>query len=273
MVRSRYVGLATRDPALYAELAAALRERRLPTVSLLPQDRVPERVAVVLTSPAEADAVHFSRVLPVAPGGTHAGLWAAVQETLLSGERLQELTVGVDPGPRPGYAVLGGGRCLEEGTLGAPEDVALLGRSLKRRFPSTRLHFRVGSGDHIPRDRILNALRALHVTVEVVDERNTTPPGKRRGRDPVSARLIARTLGRLVEGEFAVRATPGEIADLQRRSREESGGRFTIPRSLASRVLEGKISFPEAIREAAAGSSRPRGAPGAARGKRTQELS
>ena len=35
---------------MYAELAAVLRERRIPTVSILPCDRVPDRVVAVLTS-------------------------------------------------------------------------------------------------------------------------------------------------------------------------------------------------------------------------------
>jgi hypothetical protein len=257
-VRNRCVALATRDPVLYAELAAALRERRIPSISVLPGDRLPDRVGVVLTSPEEVERIRFSRVIPVTPTGGHAGLWAAVNHALTASEWPRELIIGVDPGPRPGYAVMGGDRSLEEGTLGEPEDVGHLSRQLKRRFPSTHLKFRVGRGDRIPRDRIVNALASLHADVELVDERNTTPHGKRRDRDPASARLIARSPGPPAERVPAVRALAGEIADLQRRSREASGGRFTIPRGLASRVLEGKLSFPEALRQASAREPRTR---------------
>lgn len=253
------MALVTRDAVLYAELAPALRERRLPSVSLLPGQRIPDSAAVVLTSPDEADRIGHPRVLAVPLDGDRTALWAEVQGALSAADD-PDLTVGIDPGPRPGYAVLSGDRCIAQGELASPEAAGALGRHLHRRFPDRSLRFRVGSGAPMDRDRIVNALLQLHRTIELVDEMGTTPRGRRRPRDAEAARVIAAHSGRPVRDRGDARPTPGEVANLQRLSREHSGGRFTIPRGEAERVLRGEISLSDAIaaREPAA-AARPAG--------------
>jgi hypothetical protein len=247
-VRHRSVALVTRDPTLYADLAGALRERRIPTLSLLPGDRIPSSVAVVLTSAEEAGAISFPRVLTVGSAGDRSVLWAAIEGALV-GVPTRELVVGIDPGPRPGYAVLSGETSLAQGNLESPEAVGMFGRRLQRRFPDAAVVYRVGSGDRTARDRILQVLWSLRRPVEMVDEAGTTIRGHPRPRDPASAERIARARGQRVHVQTSVRVTPGEIANLQRVSREESGGHFTIPKSLAVQVLEGRITFTDALRE------------------------
>lgn len=251
-VRSRCVGLVTEDPALYADLAAALRDRRIPTVSLWPGDRIPDRVAVVLTSPEESERIAHPSVIGVPPDRIREGLWAAVEAALRPPEhrgRPEELVVGIDPGPRPGYAVCSGGRLLTEGVLERPERARDLAEDLGRRFPDRAIRFRIGSGDPPCRNRTLRALQAEAVPFEIVDERGTTPAVARRHRDAAAARAIARLPGRRVGQVPLLTATRGAITDIQRLSREGSGGRFTISRAMANRVLRGELSLPEAVQE------------------------
>jgi hypothetical protein len=247
-VRHRSVALVTRDPTLYSDLAGALRERRISTLNLLPGERIPSSVAVVLTSPEEAETISFPHVIVVGPSGDRSALWAAVEGALV-GVPTQELVVGIDPGPRPGYAVLSGETSLVQGNLESPESVAMFGRQIQRRFPEATLVFRVGSGDRTARDRILRVLWALRKPVEIVNESGTTARGRPRPRDPASAERIARSTGQRVHEPSSVRVTPGEVANLQRVSRMESGGHFTLPKTLAVQVLEGRLSFSEALRE------------------------
>lgn len=237
----------TRDPALYAELVTTCREWGLTPVSLWPGDRIPDRVGLILTSPGEAARIAHPHVLGVEADGDRASLRAAVAGALERPDGTGELIVGIDPGPRPGFAVLAGPTCLVEGTLGRPEEAAELGEHLVERFPGRPLRFRVGSGDRTSRTRIVNALWGLHRPIEMVNERGTTPRGHRRPRDPVSARRIAGSPGRPVEGPSPLHVTEGEVANLQRLSREDSGGRYTIPRALANRVLLGQLTLSEAI--------------------------
>jgi len=266
LLRRRSVALATRDPALYAELAGVLRDRKIPSVSLLPGQRIPRQAAVVLTSEEESGSIAHPHVVAVPPDGDRTGVWAEVASALAAHNGDDELVVGIDPGPRPGYAVTEGNDSIAEGVLEDPESVGRLGAHLRRRFPARALRFRVGSGDRLARDRIVNALLPLRRPVEVVDEQGTTPRGLRRPRDVLAARAIARSRGRPVVSPARLRITPGEVANLQRLSREGSGGQFTIPRRVAEGVLRGELTMTEALAEGArryGGSTRR--APSAAR--------
>jgi hypothetical protein len=249
VLRRRSVALVTRDPALYGELAVFLRERRLPSVSLLPGQRIPDRVAVVLTSPDEAGEISHPNVLVVAENGDRRALGAAVEHALEVGAPEGDLVVGIDPGPRPGYAVFAGTTCIAEGILDSPEAAGTFSSQLRHRFASRHVLFRVGMGDPPCRNRIVNALLTHQRAVELVDEQGTTPRGHRRPRDAVAARSIAHGVGRTVREHLPTTPTPGEIANTQRLSREGSGGQVTISRSSAHRVLRGEISMAEAVAE------------------------
>ncbi len=251
----------TRDPALYGELAGFLRERRLSCVSLLPGQRIPERVAVVLTSTEEAREISHPHVLVVAEDGDRRALGAAVELALEAGRSDGDLVVGIDPGPRPGYAVFAGEHCIGEGILESPEAAGAFSGQLRHRFSSRHVIFRVGAGDPPRRNRIVNSLLAHHRSVELVDEQGTTPRGHRRPRDALAARSIARGVGRSVRDHLPTNPTPGEIANVQRLSREGSGGLITISRSSAHRVLRGEISMAEAVADTLG----PRADPGRAK--------
>lgn len=262
MVRHRSVALVTRDPRLYHELAGFLRERRFPSVSLLPGERIPESVAVVLTSEKELVEIDHPNVLPVAEGGDRRALGAAIAHALTLGDATEQLVVGIDPGPRPGYAILCGGVPLGDGALDSPEGAGTLAAQIRHRFPARHVLYRVGSGDPPARNRIVNALLDRQRTVEIVDENGTTPHGRRPPRDALAARHIGGTRGTPVHEPLVASITAGEIANVQRLSREGSGGRLTISRSSAHRVLRGEVTLAEAVDQAIA-----RGAAPAERGK------
>lgn len=265
VVRHRSVALATRDPALYHELAGFLRERRWPVVSLLPGERIPDHVAVVLTAREEAPLISHPNVLVASEGADRRALAAAVAHALGMASAGDSMIVGIDPGPRPGYAILAGSLEIGQGVLDSPEAAGVFSSQLHHRFPSRPLLFRVGSGDPPARNRIINALLAHRRSVELVNEQGTTPRGHRRPRDPESARTIARGPGVPVRERLIVTFTPGEVANLQRLSREGSDGRVTISRDSAHRVLRGELTLAEAVDQAM-----PRKAnPLAARGRRS----
>jgi len=259
-VRHRAVALVTRDPELYHELAGFLRERRVPTISLFPGDRIPDQVAAVLTSHREAPLISHANVLPVGEPLDRRSLAAAVRHALESADAAEAIIVGIDPGPRPGYSILAGATLLGEGELEAPESAGTLAGHLRHRFPSRPVLFRVGKGDPPARNRIVNSLLDHQRSVELVDEEGTTPRGHRRPRDAAAARSIARSRGRPVREPMPLTVTPGDIANLQRLSREGSGGRLTISRSSAHRVLQGEITLAEAVAEAMARPHRARSA-------------
>jgi len=232
-------------------------------VSLLPGERIPESVAVVLTSPEEASAIAHPNVLAVQPDSDRQSLAAAVEQAFDLSRATEELVVGIDPGPRPGYAILAGDRCLSTGSLDSPESAGTLASQLRHRFPSRPVRYRVGAGDPPSRNRIVNALLIHQRWVELVNERGTTPRGQRRPRDPAAARRIACTSGVTIRERLSSTFTPGDVQNLQRLSRERSGGRLTISRSSAHRVLQGELTLAEAVDQARppTGRGRPTGTP------------
>ncbi len=241
------IGILTEDPALYGELAQLLREQGIPAVSLLPGEEVPRSVRVILTSPKEAEHLHHPGTI-IARKGRTLETWALLQAALGAFPSRGEIRLGIDPGPRPGFAILGPGeRCLASGVLPRPESVTDLGRGLSSAFPEASLLFRVGNGDRVRHVRIVNHLLEQHFAVEMVDETGSTPHGM-RNNDPVSARTIAATRGNRVERPLHYHLTEGALRDLQHRSRELSGGRYTIRRELAARVLQGELTLESAVR-------------------------
>jgi len=236
------LAVATEDFRLYHDLVAALRERGLAFRTMAPGARVPPGTGAVLTSPAEAVAVRFSRVVPCAD--IDDAIARALQ--LSRGrDRWRELVVGVDPGPRPGVAVTGDGEVLDRRTARDPEDVARLVRGAGANFPADRVRVRVGHGDTTNRNRIINALAAEGLVVEIVDERGTTR--RTRTRDLDAAVAIANARGVRAEAPFPVEPTPGELREIQRRSRLGSRGQVTISKHLAHQVAVGRLTIAEAV--------------------------
>src|SRR5439155_1279102 len=88
----------------------------------------------------------------------------------------------------------------------------------------------------------------LRNVVPVVDEAGTT---HRTAQPDVDAAIdIAKSSGRRVEPPSEIRPTPGEVREIQRRSRLDSGGVVTISSELAGAVARGDLSLEEAISRA-----------------------
>lgn len=238
----KVLGILTEDFRLYHDLVAALKARGLAFVSLSFTRPVPETVGAVLTSPAEAPRVRSRRV--VAVHDLDDAIARALQ--LLKGKtEWQELSIGVDPGREPGVAVLGDGEVLDTALAPSPEAVRDQVRSALRTFPAREVRVRVGHGDPTNRNRILNSLAEDGLRVEIVDEAGTTHRTPQPDLD--AAVDIARTPGVRVRPPLEVRPTPGEVKEIQRRSRVQSGGQVTISAELADAVARGKLTLDGAI--------------------------
>ena len=90
-------------------------------------------------------------------------------------EKYEELLIGVDPGLKPAYVVLGDGRLVEKGVLETEELVKRL-IELVGKIPSERIIIRVGDQGPNMEDIIISLASSLpqHVIIEVVDEKNTS---------------------------------------------------------------------------------------------------
>ena len=239
----KVMGLMTEDFRLYHDLVAELKARDIPFVSLSFSRRIPENVGVIVTSPKEVERVGKRNVVAVEDIGTAI---ARALQILQGKTRWEEVLVGIDPGAEPGVAIIGDGQVLATYHAPAPEDVGGIVREALRTFPSSHRRIRVGHGDRMNRNRILNALAREDLPSEIVDEAGTTDRTEEPDID--AAIKIAFVPGVRARPPYDVEPTPGEVRDIQRRSRVRSEGGVTITKALASQVARGDITLDEAIR-------------------------
>jgi len=236
------LGVLTQDFRLYHDLVAGLKARDVPFLSLSFSRKVPETVGAVLTSKEEAPRVRGPHVIPVEDIDTAI---AKALQVMKGRATWRELLIGVDPGRTPGVAVLGDGEILDTHLAASPEAVAGYVRRVLAAFPAGSVRLRIGHGDPTNRNRILRSLAGDIHHAEMVDEAGTT----RRTAQPDldAAVVIARTPGRRVKPPFEIEPTPGEVREVQRLSRLQSGGQVTISTELAVAVARGEVSLEDAI--------------------------
>ena len=239
----KVAAIITEDFRLYHSLLREMRRLDIPHVSLTPGEEIPPYVGIVLSSEKEVDSIDF----PVKIGRNDPERAASEALVYLSGTKeCSSVLIGIDPGKRPGMAVVCDGKVVERIQARDPEDCMRVARNAlrSRRYSSARI--RIGDGDITNRNRVIAALYSLGVEMEMVDERNTTRYTK---NDDIEAAIsIAMTEGTKIEQAYEIEPTEGELREIQRRSRIISGN-ITIGKGLARRVAVGEMSMEDAIEE------------------------
>lgn len=241
------IALATQDFAAYLDLSRHLRSEGIAFESLTPGAPIPGEIQVVITTADERSDIEHEHVV------TYTTPQATIEDAMrvMRGlEDVDQLVIGVDPGERPGVAIIADGHVLSSRQTTNPERVVEVVSSIAGRYEGADVVVRVGHGAQTRRDRIVNGLLAGGFVVELVDEGGSSPPRQRLAgeRDKVAARVIGMTAGEPVHSQRQIEVPPGEIRDIQRRSRLASDGEVTISKTLAGKVAQGAISLAEAVR-------------------------
>ncbi|WP_136716143.1 hypothetical protein [Halorientalis salina] len=234
--------VATEDFEVYHGVVNELRDRGVPFTTIEPDDPLPDRASVLVTGPErEIDSdVETVRAEPENPR-------RAVEEVLtaLRGGGGRTI-VGIDPGDRPGIAVLEGESVVAAFHVPSAKTAQVVERELE---DATSPLVRIGDGARMVGARIIDDLP--DVPVELVDETGTTPylgTGARGMGDVLAAVNIARIAGEEIESRD-VEPTAGEIRTIKERSREQSEDNRTIGEGLARRVAVGELTIDEALAE------------------------
>jgi hypothetical protein len=234
--------VATDDFEIYHEVVTELRDRGLTFTTVEAEDDLPERATVVVvgedddvTAPAGVEVVTAEPERPR----------AAIEEVvrLLRGEGGRTV-VGIDPGERPGIAVLAGKMVVATFQVPAEQTAAVVREELEDAGDPL---VRIGDGARLVGSRIVDDLP--DVPVELVDESGTTPylgTGVRGVGDILAAVNIARIEGERIESRD-VDPTAGELQRIKDRSREAGTDNRAIDADLARRVAMGDLSIREAL--------------------------
>lgn len=242
------LGVQTSDFSVYYDLVQALRERRIPFVPLAPGEAVPFHISVVLTTEVEAATIAHDRVVAFT---TAEDTIDAAMRLLHGLQTFRQCVIGIDPGERPGIAVLADGRVVRLVHASSPETVRPAVEAALKSFPAGDAVIRIGHGAPTYRDRILRSMAGLACRFELVDETRSTPVACHGNaeRDTAAATSIALNPGRLLDlaAVRPVRPTEGELRDIQRKSRLVSEGAVTISRALARSVALGRLTLDQAV--------------------------
>jgi hypothetical protein len=234
--------VATEDFELYHEIVDELRERGVTFTTVKAGADLPDGAKVVVTAPGEPVPVGVEHVTATADDARRA-----VEEALaLLRSGGGKTVVGVDPGTRPGIAVLAGDTVvaafhvpLQQATETIRQEIADTADPLVR----------VGDGARLQGAQLINDLE--NVPVELVDETGTTPylgTGARGMGDVLAAVNIAHMEGERVDSR-EIEPTSGELERIKRESRERSETSRTIDEALARRVATGDLTIDEALAE------------------------
>ena len=159
-----------------------------------------------------------------------------------------QLVVGLDPGPRPGCAFFADGLLLGKREMNSIEETLESIVNLVEHTCPGQVLVRIGHGSPVHRDRLVNRVLALGYHVEIVNEHRTSA-GHPRHAHGSAALKIAIMPGTPVHEQRKVRASTGELRNLQRISRQRSKGQLTISLETAMRVSEGQLTMDEALKE------------------------
>jgi hypothetical protein len=238
----KVIGVMTEDFNFFYDIVQILKRSGESFISLGFNDAIPISVGVIITTKREKGLVNFPKVVTSKDPKHAVNLALSI---LKGGERFDLAIVGVDPGPRPGMAVIADGKFILKKLVQSPEKVSDEISDMISYIGFSQLMVRIGHGDPTNRNRIICAIWDIVDKIEIVDETSTTAPVGLP--DVEAAMIIAQTSGSQVMERPVICPSDGEIREIQRLSRIESGGRITISSELARAVAKGVITLREAI--------------------------
>lgn len=245
------IGIYTKDFRLYHDLVQVLKKRNISYVSLTSLDHIPNRIGVIITSHAYLHEVNKPKVVAA---DAYDSIDHAIDKALhlLVGKELYHtIYIGIDPGEKPGIALVGDDILILKTQVKTPENVAKNVKRFIKEYPAHEYLLRIGHGSLLIRNRIINSLIPLQIPIEIVDESKTTSSQQtqRAHRDREAAASIAMLSGGRVQRRQPLEPTRGAIRNIQEKSRQMTNGRFSITQTQAKNVLQGKISLNEAIKK------------------------
>jgi hypothetical protein len=243
------LGIYTMNFSLYYDLINTLKKRKIPYVLLSSLYHIPSKIGVILTSNNEIHDIKLSKVIAADAYDTIDHAIDLGLQMLIGKDLYSKVIIGIDPGDKPGIAVVGDDILIQKLNVETPEKVVTMIKRIIKEYPATEVFIRIGHGSIITRNRIINTLIPLGVTIEIVDETKTTSSKQisRADRDSEAAAAIALLKGGKVQTKLPIEFTKGDIRNIQEKSRKLTNGRFSISEKTSIEVLKGHLSLIEAI--------------------------
>ena len=235
--------VATDDFELYHGAVGELRNRNATFTTIEPAEPLPAETTVVLTD-ADTDGRFDEAGVPSIVAEADDPRRAVDRALAVRRGSGSQTVIGVDPGRRPGIAVL-----VDDVVVGAfqvplADAVETIQDEVAEAVDPV---VRIGDGSRLQGATLVNDLE--DVRVELVDETGTTPylgTGARGMGDVLAAVNIARIEGKTVDAR-EIDPTEGELQVIKDRSREYGDDNRAIDDAHARRVATGELTIEEAL--------------------------
>lgn len=183
------IGIYTYDFKFYHDVIKDLRSWNLPFASLDSPENIPDDVHVVLSS------VNDEHVLPnqIKAEDPTSGIRMALPR-LMNKTQFRSLIIGIDPGPKPGVAVLADGVLLEAYECSSVDLIREEVAAITNSYIYRKIMVKIGDGDAPNRNEILALIADIGLSINIVDEKNTSTPHKVHD-NALSAARIAQLQG------------------------------------------------------------------------------
>jgi hypothetical protein len=198
------IAVATVSGKAYYLLVKELKERRLPFLSLRPQDNIPLDVKVVIITEKERYLVAHSSILVFDEETDPSKTVDEALRIVQGKQRYEKMVIGIDPGETFGVAIISDGRVLE--TLNCPGLKETVDTVLKvlGETPAILKVVKIGNGVPHHMKELMQSLDEVlpkETMIEVVPEAGTSQLTKetthrRDMRNAMSAVKIAKRKGK-----------------------------------------------------------------------------
>jgi hypothetical protein len=180
------VAVATVQGKPYFLIVNKLREQGIPFISLVPQDSVPSKIRLVITTEQEKNLVNYEKIFVYSGEEELEGLVEQVKVFLLGKNAFNKIVFGIDPGVAIGLVAVADGKVIEEANCFSSKEVIDSIFKVLRNidFEVTNVSVKIGNGVPVYKELLDDLDDALppQVTLEVVGEAGTNKPLKENKR-------------------------------------------------------------------------------------------
>ncbi len=165
------LGVYTHNLRFYYRILEELRKWELPVVSLKTGMDSPKDVPVVFSS--LNDPLLFSNQLR---GDDPGHMIRHALTMILKKRKFEQVVIGVDPGPKPGVAVLADDILVEAMEFSDMINLTKFVKLVMQSYEYDSILVKLGHGDRPNRDRIIKYLSGLSIRIIIVNEDGTSMP-------------------------------------------------------------------------------------------------
>ena len=190
------VGIYTHDFKFYHNVVMDLKRWNLPFFSITDLYSIPADINVILSS------INDTFTLPgqIKASNSIEGIRKCLP-MLLNREEFNKIIIGIDPGPRPGVAVMGDGVLLEAWECPVITNIRESISNIIGDYSYRYVMIKIGNGDRPNRDIIIKHLKNLAPMI-IVNEENTSTPHKIHDNALSAARIS------LIDDRYDISKTP-----------------------------------------------------------------